>query len=243
MSEEDKLYKELEDSNYSGAALDKLNDYYSKNANWVKGDLQSLLLKRTAAFATAAGGQWRQGDYAAATWNGTIAMLDTVGTTLTGTNWDETAEKTVKGIATGGAFAILGFFSKTAGAKPTFVASSEVSLASQGGWRAIAMADLTAAEAQLMNDVAAAGEVNVGRSINVTNRGGFVLDTWLQNKNIPWTQRWQDVYNKALYERTAAGKPVNVMSGGGYSRGESMAAEAGARQSGIKNNVYWPSTK
>lgn len=241
-SAEDRLYKALEESSYSAEALDKLNKYYGDNFDWQQGNLQDLLIKRSAAFATAAGGQWRQRDWLSAIGNGAVAALDAFGAVITGKTWEDTAQNTVKGIATGGALGVLGAASKAAGAQADFVPATQVSMHSQAGWRAISMGDLSAAELELTRDVMNASEIMLGRSTNVKGRGGLVLDTWLENKYGPnaWSQQWQDVYNRALYERTSAGKPVDVMAGGGYSRSEVIAAEAGARVSGIQNRVYWP---
>jgi hypothetical protein len=115
--------------------------------------------------------------------------------------------------------------------------------ASQEGWKGIPVTKMTDDELKLVNDVMAAPDVVAGRSMNVKGRGMLVLDTWLDDNGIKWSQRWQDVYNKALYLRTADGKPVKVLSGAGYTAGEANAAEAGAAASGIKNIPYWPDPK
>ena len=114
--------------------------------------------------------------------------------------------------------------------------------ASQLGWKSTSVASLTDLELDLVRDVIKAPEVLAGRSINVRGRGMLVLDDWLKGRGVLWTQRWQDVYNKSLYLRTASGSPVKVMAGAGYSAAEAAAAEEGAALSRIKNvNVpYWP---
>jgi hypothetical protein len=127
-----------------------------------------------------------------------------------------------------------------AAAEGEFTPSWAVDAASQGGWESVRVADMTPAELDLVQDVMAAPEVIVGRSINVRGRGPLTLDEWLVSKNIQWTQRWQDVYNHSLYLRTSTGSPVNVMPGAGYSAGEAAAAERGATVSGVSNVPYWP---
>jgi hypothetical protein len=124
----------------------------------------------------------------------------------------------------------------------TFTPSWAVDDASQAGWRATAVAGMNAQEVNLISDVMGAPGVIVGRSSNVRARGMLVLDEWLESNGIQWTQRWQDVYNKALYLRTSSGAPVNVMAGAGYSAVEAAAAEEGAAVGKIKNIPYWPDT-
>jgi hypothetical protein len=124
----------------------------------------------------------------------------------------------------------------------TFTPSWAVDDVSQAGWRTTAVAGMNAQEVNLVGDVMGAPEVIVGRSSNVRGRGMLVLDEWLESHGIPWTQRWQDVYNKALYLRTSSGTPVNVMAGAGYSVAEAAAAEEGAAVGKIKNIPYWPDT-
>ncbi len=237
---EEMLYRDLETSNYSGESLDRLLDYYKSQFDWEKGNLQEDLLKRATAFATAAGGQMRQGDNLSGSWNGAIAFLDVLGVTITGRNWKETCEKMALNMMVGGVLGTLSIASKGAGSKPGFVPSSEVSMSSQGGWRSVSVGNLSAEETGLIQDIMNANEIVLGRSTNVKGGSNFVLDTWLEGKGITWSQRWQDVYNRGLFERTSAGRPVNIMSGGGYTRGETIAAEAGARVSGIQNKPYWP---
>jgi|SRR5271166_817513 len=72
--------------------------------------------------------------------------------------------------------------------------------------------------------------------LNESGEGQFVLDYWVLKADVPYTQRVQDVYNRALYLRTSTGMPINVLSGGEYTLGEVTAAEAGARAGGILNN-------
>jgi hypothetical protein len=123
---------------------------------------------------------------------------------------------------------------------PAFVPSWVVELSTQLGWKSIKLAKMTDTELSLLIDVMEAPEVIVGRSVNVQGRGMLVLDDWLSSRTIAWTQRWQDVYNKSLYMRTASGMPVDVMAGAGYSAAEAAAAEEGAALAGIKNRPYWP---
>jgi len=120
-----------------------------------------------------------------------------------------------------------------------FVPSWALDPASQNAWRGIRMAHLSPQEMTLLEDVLNAPSVTLGRSINVRNQGALVLDDWLVARRIPWTQRWQDVYNRALYARTSTGIPVDVLAGGGYTSGEVGAAEAGARAAGINNRPFW----
>ncbi len=110
----------------------------------------------------------------------------------------------------------------------------------QSSWKSINTSDLTPDEAKLFQAVQNAEEVLVGRGINIQQQGMFTFDDWINANGITWNQRWQDVYNKAIYERAAAGKPTNVMSGRDYTLGEAEAVEAGAKQSGVVNKPYWP---
>ncbi|MDQ6814295.1 MAG: hypothetical protein M3040_11190 [Bacteroidota bacterium] len=91
----------------------------------------------------------------------------------------------------------------------------------------------------MVQDVLNAPQVVVGRSFNVMEQGQFVLSDWLITRDVTHAQCIQDVYNKALYLRTAVGRPVNIISGGEYTLGEITAAEAGARASGISNRLFW----
>ncbi len=125
-------------------------------------------------------------------------------------------------------------------AEGTFTPSWAVDAASQAGWESIRVSDLAPEELELMGDVMGAPDVIVGRSINVRQQGQLTLDEWLESRNIEWSQRWQDVYNKSLFWRTSTGAPVNVMPGAGYSAGEAAAAERGAALSGVTNVPYWP---
>jgi RHS repeat-associated protein len=129
----------------------------------------------------------------------------------------------------------------TAPSASKFVPSWNVTLRSQSGWWGIRIGELSEAEMKLMLDMLESKEVILGRSFNVKDRGMFVLDTWLKENGIQWSQRWQDVYNKAIFTRTSTGQPVNVMAGGGYTLGEVTAAEAGAQFSEVPNKPYWSS--
>lgn len=111
----------------------------------------------------------------------------------------------------------------------------------QNAWKSINLNELTLDEARLVQAVRDAEEVLIGRGINIQQQPGmFTFDDWINANGIPWSQRWQDVYNKAIFERTAAGKPVNVLSGRDYTFAEATAAEEGARAAGITNKPYWP---
>lgn len=100
---EEMLYRDLKESGYSAAALNRLNKHYEAQFPLSKGNLQELLLKRSAAFATAYGGQWRRGDYLYAIHNLEVGLVDLAGATIAGGSWRETAENLVKGILIGGA--------------------------------------------------------------------------------------------------------------------------------------------
>jgi hypothetical protein len=111
----------------------------------------------------------------------------------------------------------------------------------QNAWKTLNTSDFTPDEAKLFDAVQKADEVLIGRGINIREQPGmFTFDEWLNANGIPWSQRWQDVYNKAVFERTAGGKPVNVLSGRDYTAAEAAAAEAGAASSGVVNKPYWP---
>lgn len=107
-------------------------------------------------------------------------------------------------------------------------------------WAELKLGDASPMELKLWNDVMEADNVIIGRSLNVRPQGQFVLDNWLIDEGITWTQGWQDVYNRALYDRLAIGRlPVNVMAGRGFTLGEVNAAEAGARSAGLVNRIFW----
>jgi hypothetical protein len=111
---------------------------------------------------------------------------------------------------------------------------------SQEGWKTLKLAQASEEQLGLHEDVANAKEVIIGRSTNIKGRGLFVFDEWLTEKGIKWSQEWQDVFNRAVHDRVAGGKPVNVLAGGGFTEGEVGAAEAGARVSGTQNLPFWP---
>lgn len=121
---------------------------------------------------------------------------------------------------------------------PSWAVSGE----SQAGWKDIRLSDMKPEEMQLTEDVLKAPHVLLGRSSVSTGQGQFVLDNWLTIKDIAWTQRWQLVYNKALFLRTSTGIPVNVMTGGGYTAGEAAAAASGVGKPEIFNfiRIYMP---
>jgi hypothetical protein len=123
----------------------------------------------------------------------------------------------------------------------SFVPSWAMDAKSQRAWLNLRLPGMTSHELSLVEDVMNAREVLAGRSINIRNQSMFTLDDWLTSRGIRWSQRWQDVYNRALYLRTSTGRPVNVLAGGGYTAGEVEAAEAGARAGGIHNRPFWPS--
>jgi hypothetical protein len=124
------LYRDLKESGYSAAALNRLNKHYEEQFPLSGGNLRELLLKRSAAFATAFGGQTRQVDYLSVgvvnpipIGNAALGLLDLAGATIAGGSWSETAENLVKGILEGGvlgaAFGILGGSSAASGAAGT----------------------------------------------------------------------------------------------------------------------------
>src|SRR5262249_47008407 len=79
------------------------NKHYEEQFPLSQGKLRELLLKRSAAFATAFGGQWRQREYPAAIGNAAAGLLDLAGATIAGGTWEETTQNLVKGILIGGA--------------------------------------------------------------------------------------------------------------------------------------------
>lgn len=121
----------------------------------------------------------------------------------------------------------------------------------QGNWRFVRLSESTIAELNLVDDVISADLVMAGRTaggkghlhaaIQESGKNALVLDNWLAARGLKWSQRWQDVFNRALYERTANhSRPVHIMAGGPYTAGEVAAAEAGAGNSGITNIPFWP---
>jgi len=122
---------------------------------------------------------------------------------------------------------------------------------SQEGWKSIRLGEATSQELALWEEVLNAESVSIGRTaggsghlhaaVRADGRPTLILDNWLDARGIQWTQRWQDVFNRALHDRAAITRqPVRVMSGGPYTLGEARAAEAGARASGITNIPSWP---
>jgi hypothetical protein len=142
--------------------------------------------------------------------------------------------------ARGGAAAYEAAARAQAAATGSFVPSWAVDPAAQEAWHGLRLGGLTPTEMDLVQDVLNAPDVLIGRSTNIRGQGGFVLDDWLAAWNMKWGQRWQDVYNRALYARTSIGIPARVLSGAGYTAGEVGAAEAGARAGGILNEPFWP---
>ena len=140
--------------------------------------------------------------------------------------------------AHGGAAAYEAAARARAAATGSFVPSWAVDPAAQKAWRGLRLGELTPAEMDLVLDVLSAPDVLIGRSTNVLGQGGFVLDAWLTERKIVWSQRWQNVYNRALYARTSTGIPARVLAGAGYTAGEVGAAEAGARAGGVLNEPF-----
>jgi hypothetical protein len=114
---------------------------------------------------------------------------------------------------------------------------------SQANWMRVRIDRLTPVESRLVNEVLNAPKVMIGRSVNIEGLGYYTLDNNILIKGPKWTQRLQDVYNKALFIRTSSGLPVSVISGSGYTLGEVTAAEAGAALSGIRNVPAWPTVR
>jgi hypothetical protein len=121
----------------------------------------------------------------------------------------------------------------------------------QDGWKKVRLATASPEELELWDAVVGAERVAIGRTKDGTGHlyaalradgtDALVLDTWLWRRGIDWTQRWQDVFNRALYDRAALmRKPVHVMSGLDFTLGEVAAAEAGAQAGGITNIPFWP---
>ena len=124
----------------------------------------------------------------------------------------------------------------------------------QTGWRTTRLSQASQQEQALWKDVLGAERVATGRTaggkghlypaLQVDRTPALVLDVWLETRNIAWSQRWQDVFNRALHDRAAlVQRPVLVMSGGPYTLGEAAAAEAGARVGGIVNVPLWPAAR
>lgn len=110
---ENLLVAEMEMDNYSGKSLDHLLHYYGEKYDpWDK----RAALARSAAFLTAAGGQFRQGDYAPAAWNYTWGAVDAIGSTILGDTPKETVHNVAKGILIAGALKWLSMLSKAAAA-------------------------------------------------------------------------------------------------------------------------------
>jgi hypothetical protein len=115
-------------------------------------------------------------------------------------------------------------------------------------------------ERQLLNDVMNARRVMVGRSGNGMTKAAlgsdgssaFVLDDWAKANGVSFDaigptgwQKWQDIFDRALYERAKSGRPVDIMAGSDYTAAEVIAAEEGrAAASNPTSNVpYWPGKK
>lgn len=117
---------------------------------------------------------------------------------------------------------------------------------SQLNWQGLSAESMSSKERELYRSVLNADDVLAGRSINIEGRNMLTMDQWAKDNGIsmkpgtPEAQRWQDVFDRGLFERTAAGNPVHFFAGGGWTAGEAAAAEAGAKLSGIKNIPFWP---
>jgi RHS repeat-associated protein len=122
---------------------------------------------------------------------------------------------------------------------------------SQSGWRTLRLARATETELALWDEVLHAEQVAVGRTaggaghlhaaLRADGSTAVILDNWLADRGIQWTQRWQDVFNRALYDRASLlNQPISVMSGRAFTLGEVIAAEAGAASGGIFNIPFWP---
>lgn len=109
----------------------------------------------------------------------------------------------------------------------------------QDRWLKIQLNSMSPLEYKLLRDVLNSDKVLIGRSITIKSIGEsnnmFVFDTWLESHGITWKQNWQDVFNRALYERASMGKSISIMSAGkaGYTLGELKAAEEGII-------TFWP---
>ncbi len=121
----------------------------------------------------------------------------------------------------------------------------------QSGWRTLGLSRATQTELALWDEVLHAEQVAVGRTaggaghlhaaLQADGSTAVILDNWLTDRGIQWTQRWQDVFNRALYDRAAlVSSPISVMSGRAFTLGEVFAAEAGAASGGIQNIPFWP---
>jgi hypothetical protein len=110
-STEDFLYWEMQEDHFSGRSLNHLLNYYDETmAPWER----RTALARSAAFFTAAGGQWRRGDILPAIWNYAVGALDAVGSTILGDTPAETARNVATGMVLGGGVKILSGFSRAA---------------------------------------------------------------------------------------------------------------------------------
>jgi len=142
----------------------------------------------------------------------------------------------------------------TVKAANTAASTGSAALAAQTGWKNLGK--LSAKEQELIEQVVKSQTVVVGRTggnrtgtvyaaLSTEGKTATVLDEWLAANGFKWSQRWQDVFNRALYERAKGGLPVSIISGGGFTAGEGAAAEAGAAAANprITNIPYWPDTK
>jgi hypothetical protein len=111
---------------------------------------------------------------------------------------------------------------------------------SQDGWKNVDHQTFTPLETDLFNRVLTSDKVLAGRTTTIQGQGMFNLPQWLHENGLRWSQRYQDVYNRGIYERTAAGVPVHVIGGGGFTQAEAQVAEMGAEASGINNIPFWP---
>jgi RHS repeat-associated protein len=88
---------------------------------------------------------------------------------------------------------------------------------------------------ELIKDVIGADEVYIGRLDYIKGKS-LTLPSWLEDHGYQYDKEFQEAYNQGLFLRTAfARKPVNIMPGGKFTNDEQLAAERGARISGIKN--------
>jgi hypothetical protein len=111
----------------------------------------------------------------------------------------------------------------------------ETAGASRTDWRAITRSSLTPLERELLYGVLYSPNVVAGGTLDFGGAPLFSLEYWLSVKSLAWNQRWQDVYSRAIFERAASGMPVHVIIRPGWKPSDVVAAEEGARASGIAN--------